>query len=369
MGWLRAIQKDVRFRIWLFTVLPTGMTFLAGAYFARHLFLQLVRDMMADTTLNTYEVITRAMNAQHIYIATFVSLVVATVGSSFFIRIGLTHFRRIGTVARQMAEGDFTARYPMEPHLSDVVEELGRSLNSLGESLERTERLRREMVANMAHEIRTPLTNLQGYLEALRDGVITPNQAALDSVHEEVLRLVRLVDALHQLARADSLRQTLLERSPTNLDSLAEQILRVIRPNAEQKGIRVNADFGARTALIAVHADSIAQVMRNLFRNAVQYTNQDGVIRVQTALVAGVYTFTCLNTGPGIPESDLPFIFQRFYRSERARNTATSGVGLGLAIAKELVEAHSGRIGAQSRGGWTSFWFEIPIELAERQVN
>lgn len=342
---------------------------MAGVYLARHFFLQMVRDMMNDPSLTPYEIVTRAMNAQHLYVATFLSLIVTTVGSTFILQIGLNHFRRVGSVARQMAGGDFSARYPMEPHLSDLAEELARSINSLGESLERTERLRREMVANMAHEIRTPLTNLQGYLEALRDGVITPNQAALDSVHEEVLRLARLVDALHQLARADSLRQTSLERSPTNLDILAEQILRVIRPNAEQKGIRVHADFGARTALLSVHADSIAQVMRNLFRNGVQYTNQGGIIRVQTALVAGVYTFTCLNTGPGIPDSDIPFIFQRFYRSDRARNTSTPGVGLGLAIAKELVEAHGGRIGVQSRGGWTSFWFEIPIEDAERQTS
>lgn len=366
MGRLRSLVQDLRFVIWLTVVLPTGLIFLAGTWVARQAFVSEVEHLSAIPGLTAQEIMQRALNSRLVYLTVAISLGWATVQALFVLAIGMNRFRAISKATLQMSQGNYGARVPIVRFGSATLEELTRSINSLGESLERTDRLRRDLVANLAHEIRTPLTNLQGYLEALRDGVIEPSQPALDSIHEEVIRLVRLVDALHQLARADALRQQTMFLAPTHLDALAEQLLRVARPKAEQKSIVVTTDWGARGVYLPVHADSIAQVIRNLFRNAVQYTDSGGNIRIQTRSFGEIYTFACLNTGAGIPAEDLPFIFQRFYRTEKAKQSTSGGVGLGLAICKEIVEAHGGRIGAQSKSGWTSIWFELPLEEGVR---
>jgi len=341
MGRIGAILASAFWRIWFQTVFPTFLIFLLSAVVIHWGTGQsLVRPSLWLIFLSVP--------------------LVATLLTYAFLRRELRPLHEVVRLTGEMAHGSYGARASLDS-ASDEYRQLSANINALAESLERTERLRRELVSNLAHEIRTPLTNLQGYLEALRDGVIEPKQEALASVHEEVLRLVRLVDALHQLARADAFRQSPIEFAPTDLDGLADQLIRMTRPNAEARRIKLFADLSAEHQLVPVHADSVAQVMRNLLRNAVQYADEGGQIRVQTAIVEDFYRFTCLNTGSGISAEDMPFIFNRFFRSERAKKGVKTGVGIGLAIAKELVEAHGGRIGCESKAGWTLFYFEVPL--------
>ncbi len=168
---------------------------------------------------------------------------------------------------------------------------LARGINALAESLENTDRLRRELVSNLAHEIRTPLSNLQGYLEALRDGVIEPTPKALSSVHDEVMRLVRLVDALHRLARADALRHQPLTFGRVDLDGLVEQRVRVIQPMVEARSISLNRDLGARRIEVPcrLHRTGAAQPAPQ--RRPVHRRRR--VIRIQTACTGSMYRFTC----------------------------------------------------------------------------
>jgi signal transduction histidine kinase len=262
--------------------------------------------------------------------------------------------------ARALAEGRFETRIELPERAGALSRALATHLNGLANSLERTDQARREMVANLAHELRTPLTNVQGYLEALRDGVIEANESSLGSLHEEVLRLVRLVDGIHQLARVDSVRVRMPTVQETDLDRLAGEILALMAPTSEARGLRIRTDWGAGGRKIPVHADSMAQVLRNLLRNAITYADEGGTVVVQTSLIDGVYRFSCLNTGPGIATEDLPHIFKRFYRAATSAQVNNSGVGVGLAIVRELVEAHGGRIGVESKQGWTNFWIELP---------
>jgi len=357
MGRLIALARDFRFRIWLVTTLPTGIIFMI---FAACLRLAVQMRLPPQTPLEG------VFPGRYILWGTVAAMGVATVSSTIFVTRQVRALSAIGRMARELTKGHYGARVQERPLDSDLLRSLADDVNTVAESLERVERLRRELVANLAHEIRTPLTNLQGYLEALRDGVLTPNQEALTSVHEEVMRLVRLVDALHQLARADALRQQPPVRMPTNVDALVEQLIRVMRPAAEARRIKVLVDLGAKGRTFPVHADSIAQVLRNVLRNAAQYTDEGGVIRVQTTTVADMYTFTSINSGVGIAPEDLPFVFQRFYRTDKAQQRVGGGVGLGLAIAKELVEAHDGRIGVDSKAGWTTLWFELPLGESAR---
>lgn len=267
---------------------------------------------------------------------------------------------RVEEGARALAEGRYEVRIPLPTNRATFTYALTSHLNELAESLERTEGARRELVSNLSHELRTPLTNVQGYLEAIRDGVLEATPESIGAVHEEVLRLARLLEGIHQLARVDAVRARKMLPEPTDLDQVGREILDVLTPMFEAKRIRIRADWGVGGRLVLVHADSLAQVLRNLLRNALLYTEPDGVVHVQSSLIGGVYRFVCINTGLGIDEQDLPHIFKRFYRTDRSMRAHPTGVGVGLPIARELVEAHGGRIGAESKQGWTTFWLEVP---------
>ncbi|HWI52596.1 MAG TPA: ATP-binding protein [Symbiobacteriaceae bacterium] len=357
---LKRIVGNTYWRIWLQTVAPTSLVFLVAAVMLR----AAVRQRLADLVPGSAALFDEAFTGWYISGGVVAAVLLATLITARSLRGTLGPYRAVIRQTREMAGGNFGARADVDAAGGYDYAQLAANVNALAESLERTDRLRRELVSNLAHEIRTPLTNLQGYLEALRDGVIEANQEALASVHEEVMRLVRLVDALHQLARADAMRQQPLDRSPADLDNLACQLVRVVKASADARHIKLFHDPGAQRVLVPVHADSIAQVMRNILRNAVQYTDEGGTIRVQSSVAEGIYRFNCLNSGPGITAEDLPLIFKRFYRSEGAKQGVKTGVGIGLAIAKELVEAHGGRVGAQSKAGWTMIWFDLPLDAA-----
>lgn len=364
MGRLTVLLRDVRFQLWFAVVLPTNLIFLATAFAVRVVVLAEVKGYLRDATLTPTLPFDEAFDGSMVLWCALIATLLSTVLTYFIVQRGVQPLKRLSAVARQISLGNYGVQAEASAWSSDLTQSFASDINAIAESLERTERLRRELVSNLAHEIRTPLTNLQGYIEALRDGVIPANSAALSSVHEEVMRMVRLVDALHVLARADAMKHQPPRREPANLDGLVQQLVRVIRPNAEGKGIRLLVETGARSTAVPVHADSIAQVLRNLLKNAVQYTEPGGVIRIQTWVLAGAYHFSCINSGAGIPEEELPFIFQRFYRTEKAKHVGGNNVGLGLAIVKELVEAHGGQVGASSKGGWTTLWFELPMDPA-----
>lgn len=362
MDGLRRLLGDARLRLWLVTVFPTGLVFLGAAVLLRFA----VRGRLASMALTggplaPEEAFDSVFSGGYILGGFALALLISTLLTLAAMRIAIHPLQELSKTAAEMARGNYSVRLRVRPRDSILTKGLTANVNALAESLERTERLRRDLAANLAHEIRTPLTNVQGYLEALRDGVLDPNQQALESIHDEVMRLVRLVDALHLLARADALRFQPLDVVPTALDYLSEQLVRVVTPLAEVKRIRLEVTLGAGSTQVEAHADSLAQVIRNLLRNAIQYAPEDGLVQVHTEVAGDRYRFTCSNSGPGIDPCDLPLIFQRFYRTDRS-----VGVGLGLAIVKELVEAHGGRVEAESRPGWTTFRFEVPLSQSKR---
>jgi len=364
MGWLETITRDIRFRIWVTTVVPTSCVFALAAFAVGSVIKVRVARALESGTIPESLIDQVSMADGYIIMSVIWAAVVATAVTTAFMTMGLRRISGISGVARLMATGNFAARVESYSWDSNIARVLTADINSLAESLERTEKLRRDLVADLAHEIRTPLTNLQGYLEAMRDGVIEPRPEALASVHEEVMRLVRLVDALHQLARADAMRNQPFRHRPENLDSLLEPLVELARPAAEARGIRLQLETGTVGRLVPAHADSIVQVMQNLLKNAIQYTAEGGTIIVQTGAGGKLYSFSCINTGSGISDDDLPHIFKRFYRTERAKQGVAGGVGLGLSIARELVQAHGGEMGASSKAGWTTIWFELPLEPA-----
>jgi signal transduction histidine kinase len=263
---------------------------------------------------------------------------------------------RIGRASRRIAQGEYHARVPRQGPEETVS--LADSFNQMAESLEQQERLRREFIINAAHELRTPLTNLNGYLEALRDDVIAPTPELFASLHEEVDRLVRLSHSLDSLAEGDSGARS-QQRNTIDLVGAVRSAVDLARPAFDRRSIRVETrlpvGLKARTA-----ADELAQVLANMLQNASRYTPEGGLVTVAAEDRLADVLISVANTGDGIPEADLPHVFERFYRVEKSRDRSRGGAGIGLAIVKDLVESAGGRVGVESESGLTRFWFTLP---------
>ena len=290
-----------------------------------------------------------------VVIAASVIAVLASVGLAVVLaRMLARPLAEIGGAARRIADGDYAARVPREG--PEELASLADSFNQMAASLQRQEAMRRDFIANAAHELRTPLTNLQGYLEALRDGVLPPDPATFDSLREEVDRLTRLAASLDVLGGAG------IGRGPAgevDVGATVRASADLVGPVLARRSISLTVDAPAGL-LVHARSDELTQVLANLLQNAVRYTPSGGEVRVTAARADGGVTVTVANTGPGIPPDDLPRVWERFYRVEKSRDRARGGAGIGLAIVRQLVEDAGGRVGATSEGGWTTFWLTLP---------
>ena len=287
--------------------------------------------------------------------------VVLAIGASLVLAVGLSRMigrplARVGAAARSVAGGDYGARVPREG--PDELASLVDSFNQMAAELEESERMRRDIIANTAHELRTPLTNLEGYLEAIRDGVIEPDATTYDSLLEETERLVRLARSLDGLAIGDAATSgtTLVELDlSVQLATAAE----LARTAFDARRLTLERDWPEPLPARA-DPDQLAQVLANLLQNAARYAPEGGVVTLSAETRQDTVLVSLANAGEGIPAEDLPHVFERFYRVEKSRDRARGGAGIGLAIVKQLVEGWGGRVGAESAAGQTRFWFSLP---------
>ncbi len=264
--------------------------------------------------------------------------------------------RSMMAMAGRIAAGHYEAR--VSTASSAELESLGESLNRMAESLATLERLRKDLVSNVAHELRTPLTNLRGYLEAIGEGVSPASGDVIAVLHEEVMRLVRLVEALHALSQFDA-RLPHAHLADIALEELIGRLLTLRRPEFDAKGIAVRVTVPGHDTVRA-DTDLLVQALGNLLDNAAKYTPAGGEVTVDVARTGGEVRIAVTNTGEGIAAADLPFIFERFYRAEKSRSRESGGAGIGLAIVKEVAGVHRGRVGASSGGGTTTVWLTVP---------
>ncbi len=266
----------------------------------------------------------------------------------------------VGAAARRVAEGDYGTRVPRRS--PDELASLADSFNQMAAELEESERQRRDLIANTAHELRTPLTNLEGYLEAIRDGVIEPDRQTYDSLLEEAERLVRLARSLDDLAAGD--RATRPAR-PVEIDlsGYLSASAELARPALDARDLRLERRWPA-PLMARADPDHLAQVLANLLQNAARYTPPGGLVTLAAEPRGETVVVSVANPGEGIPAGDLPHVFERFYRVEKSRDRARGGAGIGLAIVKQLVEGWGGRVGVESSGQGTRFWFSLPAASA-----
>ena len=301
--------------------------------------------------------------------ATLVSLGIA-IGAATLTALGISWFvsrrvvepiRGLAASAGRIARGAYAERVPASG--ADELADLAGSFNEMAASLQTAERRRRQLLADVAHELRTPLATVEAYVEGLAAGVLPADAETGQAMRTEMRRLNRLVDDLQRVSRAEE-RQLDLHVVPTSAADLVTTAVSAATPAYGSKGVTLEADAEPRLAPIAVDLDRIGEVLANLLDNALRHTAPGGRVRVTAAGRGREVELAVADTGEGIAPDHLERVFERFFRADPARARASGGSGIGLAIARAIVEAHGGSIRAASDGPGTGATFAITLPAA-----
>jgi histidine kinase len=353
-------------------VLITAASLTVPAAFERHIVsmnaIMTNGNMLGNNQQMVSELFSQYIKAviEAVTYATLAALVAAVLTSFFISRQIVTPTLRMMSLSHRIAEGEYAERLSLPGgQQADQIDELGQlalSFNQMADKLEKIETRRRELMGDVTHELRTPLTAVKGYLEGLMDGVLPAEPETYQQIHSEIDRLQRLVNDLQELSRMESgafqLRLTLV--SPA---SLVERIMSTLGRQFEDKNIQFEINMESNLPDILVDNDRIIQVLTNLVGNALQYTPSGGKVALLVRREHSDVLFSVIDNGIGISTEQLTFIFNRFYRTDKSRARASGGSGIGLTIAKALVQAHQGKIWAESNGEGkgSTFSFLIPI--------
>lgn len=300
-------------------------------------------------------------------LATLAALVAAVVASFFISRQVVTPIQKMMLLSQRIADGEYHERLnlPSGGDLSqlDELDQLALRFNQMAEKLEKTETMRRQLIGDVTHELRTPLAAIKGYIEGMMDGVLPAEPETYRLMHSEINRLQRLVDDLQELSRVEAGAFT-LHLAPVPMANLVETVRRNFERQFKEKGVLFEAHIESGLPAVKVDRDRIVQVLMNLVGNALHYTPAGGKVQVRVCREKSEIHISVVDTGIGISPQHLPFIFNRFYRADPSRTRASGGSGIGLTIAQALVKAHGGRIWAESEGEGRGsiFHFTLPVE-------
>jgi signal transduction histidine kinase len=285
---------------------------------------------------------------QALWLAALGAVAAALVTGVLLARSFARPVRALTSAARRMAKGELEQEVPVASQ--DEIGELTQAFNSMSRAVSQANQLRKQMTADIAHDLRTPLTVIAGYVESMQEGVLEPNPERLEIIHSEIERLQRMVEDLRTLSRADA-GELALVRQPIAPRSLLERIAAVYGHAAGQKQVTLVVNAAEGLPEVNVDEARMMQVLGNLLDNALRYTPEGGTITLSAAREEKDVALAVQDTGPGIAPEDLPRVFERFYRADKSRAEAEGASGLGLAIARVLVVAHGGEIRAESAPG------------------
>lgn len=296
----------------------------------------------------------------YLLLATTASMVTATAASLFVAGRITRPLRYMLAATRRISAGGYAEQIPVQE--SDELGELSESFNVMAVALRDSELRRQEFIADVSHELHTPLSTLQGYMEGLIDGVVEPEEETWGLLYAESERMRRLVDDLRQLSRVEA-GQLEFHPAPTQPQHIVRRATESMMPLFTEGGVRLETRIPDDLPAVMADADRVVQVFTNLLRNALRYTPENGKVTVTAEPSSKKVLFTVSDTGSGIPAEHLTRIFERFYRVGKSRSREDGGSGVGLAISRALVEAMNGELWADSPGAGqgTTFTFTLPL--------
>ena len=305
----------------------------------------------------------RASMFESLGYAVTASVLAALLVSFFLSRRIVAPIRTLTDASQHIAEGQYAER--VQVNGSDEIAQLAARFNQMATQLEQVESMRRQLIGDVTHELRTPLTSIKGYMEGLVDGVLPSTPETFDQIHREADRLSRLVDDLQELSRVEAKAYS-LDIHPMTVSNLVQTTVKRLAPQARDKHIILHPNLPADLPPLQADEDRITQVLVNLVANAIQYTPVGGNVSITAARQADEIQISVKDTGVGIPPEHLANLFTRFYRVDKSRSrNAGGGSGIGLTIAKHLVEAHGGRIWAESKGAGQGSTFTFSLKVGK----
>lgn len=322
-------------------------------------------EMSMDLNSDLFTNFRAAVN-ESLLLAALAAFIAAVIVSLLISRRVVAPILEMKTVSQRIAEGEYLDRVKV-PRLDsiddqDELAQLAISFNQMAEKLEKTEELRRELIGDVTHELRTPLSAIKGSIEGLLDGVLQADVDTFQQIYRETDRLQRLVNDLQELSRVEAGAYE-LDLQPQAISNLIQATHDRIGRQFEEKDVRLTVKIPSNLPQVKVDDDRIGQVLLNLVGNALQYTPPGGEVILQAQQEGGQIILSIIDTGIGIPKEHLPHIFSRFYRVDKSRARVSGGSGIGLTIAKHIIEAHAGRIWAESPGRdfGSTFSFTLPV--------
>ncbi|MDE7218288.1 MAG: HAMP domain-containing histidine kinase [Oscillospiraceae bacterium] len=273
--------------------------------------------------------------------------------------------RDMATAARKFAEGNFDARVHNTGR-EDEIGELIESFNAMADSLQKTEQQRREFIANISHELKTPMTTIAGYADGILDGVISPEEERqyLTIISAESRRLARLVRRMLDVSQLQSM-DLIKQKTPFDLSESMRRVLVSMEKKITGRGLDVDVDIPEDPVMVLGDNDLLTQVVYNLLENAAKFAAQGSTLFLGLARQGSKAVVTVQNTGQTIPPEELPLLFERFHKSDRSRSEDKDGVGLGLYIVRTILEQHHEKITADSKNGVTTFSFTVQLAAEE----
>jgi signal transduction histidine kinase len=264
---------------------------------------------------------------------------------------------KLKNAALEVADGNYDQKISNKGN--DELSELIKAFNEMTKKLAKLEKIRKESASDFAHELRTPVTTIKGYLEAIEDEMISLDKNNLKEMKEETERIISLIEKLKEFAEAQN-KIFNLQKEDLNLTDVIENVLKRKEKDFEEKNLELELDIEDEL-IINADKDSLFQIFNNLIENAVKYNKENGSIKISSEQKKDKITITIADTGQGISDEDLPYIFERFYRADKSRSTENGGTGIGLAVTKELIDAHQAEIYVESDDSGSKFIVEFPI--------
>jgi len=349
-------------------VLAASAEFAIPSAFDRHMSNMMSSSsmgIMGDMGTDLFTSFTNAFN-EALTLAALAAFSAAVAVSFFVSRQVTSPVRAMMTASRNIANGHYDQRVNIagSPEDGDELTQLAISFNQMAEKLAQTENMRRQLIGDVSHELRTPLTAIKGSMEGLLDGVLPPTPETFQNIYREADRLQRLVAGLQELSHVEAGAAS-LKLEPRDITPLVESVTQRLQPQFQEKEISLDLQIPASLPSVLLDEDRLSQVIINLLGNALQYTPEGGQVSLTVQQIGKEIEVRVKDSGIGIPAEHIAHLFTRFYRVDKSRSRAGGGSGIGLTIAKHLVEAHGGRIWAESGGTnkGSTFKFTLPIVI------